>query len=136
MAERSERRPELLGEELRLFPRREVAAFVDLVVMDELVIGPLGPTPRGLILLARKDAHGSRDGVVLGIEIAELVFPIDTSPGNACVRQPGERDVVEDLVSRQFACGACGPAQGRDDRRRRLAITVVVVKQPGGQADG
>jgi hypothetical protein len=63
-----------------------VAALVDLVVMDELVIGPLGPTPRGLILLARKDADGSRDGVVLGVEIAELVFPVETKRGNPRVR--------------------------------------------------
>src|SRR6187402_2573754 len=36
LAERSERRAELLGEELWLFPRREVATFVDLIVMDEV----------------------------------------------------------------------------------------------------
>jgi hypothetical protein len=112
-----------------------VAALVELVVIDELVIGPLCPTPRGLILLARKDADGSRDGVVLGVEIAELVFPVETRRGNPRVRQPEKCDVVEDLVSCQFPCGACGPAQGRGDRRR-LAITVIVVEKPGCQADG
>jgi len=63
---------------LRLFPGREVAALVDPVVIDEFGIRPLRPTPRGLILLAGEDAHGSRDGDILGVEIAELVFPIET----------------------------------------------------------
>jgi hypothetical protein len=44
-----------------------VAAFVDLVEVDQVVIGALCPTPRGLIVLARKDAHGSRDGDVDGV---------------------------------------------------------------------
>jgi hypothetical protein len=50
LAERLEGRAELLGEELRLFPRREVAAFVERVVVDEFGIRPLGPTPLGLNL--------------------------------------------------------------------------------------
>src|SRR5687767_14633960 len=36
--QRLERSPKLLRENLRLFPRREVAAFVELVVVDELGI--------------------------------------------------------------------------------------------------
>jgi hypothetical protein len=59
---------------LRLFPGHEVAALVELVVIDELVIGPLGPTPRGLILLAGEDADGRRDGDILGVEIALNLF--------------------------------------------------------------
>src|SRR5918911_2609566 len=51
-AQRSEARANFLREEVRLFPRREVTALVDLVVMDQLGIGPLGPTPRSLIRLA------------------------------------------------------------------------------------
>jgi hypothetical protein len=45
---------------LRLFPGRIVTAFVNLVVIDKVVIGPLGPAPRGFIVLAGKDAHGSQ----------------------------------------------------------------------------
>ena len=111
-------------------------AFVDLVVVDELGIRPLCPTPRRLILLAGKDAHGHRDGDALGVEKAALVFPIETRRRDPRVRQPVERDVVEDLVARQFARGARGPVQSRGDRRRRLAVSVIVVEQPGGQADG
>ena len=76
-------------------------AFVELVVMDEFGIRPLRPAPRGWIELVGKDAHGNRDGDVLGVEIGELVLPIETSRGNRRVRQPEESDVVEDVVSRQ-----------------------------------
>ena len=63
---------------MRLFPGREVTAFVHLVVIDEIGIGPLGPTPRCLILLARKDGYGDRNGDALGVEEATLVFPVET----------------------------------------------------------
>ena len=56
------------AEKFRLLPGREVPAFVDLVVVDELVIRPLCPTPRRLIVLAGKDAHGSRNGDVGGVK--------------------------------------------------------------------
>ena len=42
----------------------------------------------------------------------------------------------EDLVPGQLAGGAAGPVQGRDDRRSWLAVGIVMVEQPGGQADG
>jgi hypothetical protein len=45
-----------------------VPAFVELVVMDEFRIRPLCPTPRGLIELTGKDAHGNRDGDILDVE--------------------------------------------------------------------
>ena len=49
-----------------MFPGRIMPAFLGLVEVDELVIGAFRPTPRRLIVLARKDAHGSRDGDVGG----------------------------------------------------------------------
>ena len=104
--------------------------------MDEFGIRPLCPTPRGLVLLARKDAHGNRNGDALGVEKATLIFPIETRRRDPRVRQPIERDVVEDLVTRQFARGARGPVQSRGDRRGRLAVSIIVVEEPGGQADG
>src|ERR1051325_2072322 len=75
-AQGPERRPELGREELRLLPRREVPAFVDLVVVDELGIRLLGPAPRRLILLAWKDRHGYRDLDAFDVEKAALIFPI------------------------------------------------------------
>ncbi len=58
MAQRSEARAQLFRKYLRLFPGRIVSAFVELVEIEELVIRPLCPAARGLIVLTRKDAHG------------------------------------------------------------------------------
>jgi hypothetical protein len=45
-----------------------VSAFVELVVIDEFGIRPFCPASRGLINLARKNAHGYGDGDVFRIE--------------------------------------------------------------------
>jgi hypothetical protein len=119
-----------------LLPGREVAALVDLVEVDQVGIGFLGPAARGLVLLAGKDGHGNRDGDALGVEEATTIFPIQARRRNSCVRQPVKRDVVEDLVTRQFARIARGPVQGLGYRRGRLAVGIVVVEKPCGQADG
>src|SRR5882672_9747404 len=68
--QRPERRPHLRAEELRLFPGREVTAFVELVVVDELGKRPLRPTARGLVELVWKGAYD-----VLDVEKRQLVFP-------------------------------------------------------------
>src|SRR5215217_3221127 len=136
LAKRPERGANLRREQLRLLPRREVAALVDLDEVDEVGVGLLDPAPRRLILLAGKDAHGYRTRDALGVEKAALVFPVETRGRDARVRQPIKRDVVEDLVAGQFARGARRPVQSRDDRRRRLAVSIVVIEKPGGQADG
>src|SRR5215203_3026752 len=127
---------DLFGEELRLFPRREVAALVHAVVIDELGISALRPAPRSFILLAREDGDGHGNGDTLGVEEAAPVFPIEAGCGDPRVRQPIERDVVEDLVTRQLARGAGGPGERREHRGGGLAVRVVVVEKPGGQADG
>jgi hypothetical protein len=81
-----------------------VAASVELVVVDEVVwIRALGPAPWGLIELVGKDADGERNRDGLGVEEVRLVLPVETSRGNPRVRQPVERDVVEDVVSGQGA---------------------------------
>jgi hypothetical protein len=46
LPKRSERRPHLGGEQLRLFPRRKVAASVHFVEVDELVVAALRPAAR------------------------------------------------------------------------------------------
>src|ERR1700716_4001233 len=68
-----EARANLFRNELRLFSGRIVIVFADVVVIDEFVIRTVGPTPRGLIVLARKHTHGSRDRDVGGVVNAELV---------------------------------------------------------------
>ena len=80
-------------------------ALVDLVVINELVIRPLRPTPGGLIVLARKDAHGSRNRDIGGVVEVELALPIEASRGNRGVRQPIEGDVIEKIISCKIARG-------------------------------
>src|SRR5882762_5765949 len=99
----SEPRPDLLREKLWLLPRGEVSALLNLVVMDKFGIRPLGPAPRGWIKFVREDAYGNRDGDAFGIEIPEFapILPIETGARKRRVRQPGDRDVVEDVVARE-----------------------------------
>jgi len=80
----------------------EVSAFGELVEVDELGIGLLGPTQWGRIEFVREDADGDRDVDFFGVEIPELapVLPIETGAGKRGVRQPGDGDVVEDVVTR------------------------------------
>src|SRR5450631_1498024 len=102
-AECSEAYAELFGEKLRLFPGSEMTALFNLVVVDEIGIGPLCPTPRSWIQLVRKYADGNRDGDAFGIEIPEFapILPIETGTGKRRIRQPGDGDVVEDVVARE-----------------------------------
>ena len=101
LPQRSEPRSDLLTKEFRLFPGRKVAAFLHLVVMDQLGKRPLRPAPRGWIEFVREDAHGNRDGDAFGVEIPEFVLPIETGARKRRVRQPCDRDVVEDVVARE-----------------------------------
>src|SRR6185369_3995065 len=102
-AEWSEARPNFFCEQLRLLPGGEVTAFGDGVEMDEIVVGALGPTPRSLVDLFREDAYGSRNGDVVVVEEGALVFRVEPGAGHARVRQPGKRDVVEDVVPGEVA---------------------------------
>src|SRR3954453_1949254 len=75
------------------------------MIVDEFGIGPLGPAPWCLILLAGEDADGHGDGDAFDVEKPALVFPVKTRRGYPGVCQPIKCDVVEDLVTRQFARG-------------------------------
>src|SRR5215471_4662190 len=55
-AQRSEGGAHLGGEEFRLLPRCKVPTLVELVVVDQLGIRLLCPTPRGRVNLVRKGA--------------------------------------------------------------------------------
>src|SRR5258705_4343411 len=58
LAQRPECCPKLGAEELRLLPRGEVPALVDLVEVDQVGIGAPGPRLRGSIDVLRKDGDG------------------------------------------------------------------------------
>src|SRR5262245_57419718 len=77
-ARRSVQSPErcshLRRQQFRLFPSREVASFVDPIVVDQFGIRPLRPASRRFILLARKDGNGHGDLDALRVEETALVF--------------------------------------------------------------
>ena len=62
-------------------------------------------------------------------EESKLVFPVETSRGDRRVRQPVERDVVEDVIP----CKALGFTV--KDARDELVTAGIMVEYPGRQAD-
>ncbi len=100
--------------------------------MDKLGVGLLGPASRGRIKFVRKDAHCRRDRDALGIEISELapILPIETGAGKRCICQPGDGDVVEDIVAAQ-----AGGFSGKNTRDQFQAARVVI-EEIRRQADG
>src|SRR5215208_494203 len=103
LAQCPESRSDIFNEQLRLFPGREVSAFIVLVVIDQFGISLLCPAPRRWIEFIRKDAHGNRDrdDAFDSEERGQLVLPIQTRAGNRGVGQPRDRDIVEDIVARE-----------------------------------
>src|SRR4051812_1052903 len=99
LAQRLERRAQLVDEELGLFPCGEVASFGQPVVMNQLGERLLGPALWALIKLIGKSADGNGDLDIPGREKGEIVFRIQTSRRDRGVRQPEERDVVQDVVA-------------------------------------
>src|SRR5260221_14667052 len=100
--------------------------------MDQFGIRPLCPAPRGWIEFVREDAHGNRDGDAFGVEIPEFapILPIDTGVRKRRVRQPGDRDVAKDVISREafrFSLNEAG--------YRRLAARVMI-EEISRQSDG
>src|ERR1700722_1728152 len=101
-AKRSEGRSDLRRKALRLLPGSEVSALGELIVVNQFRIRPRCPAPRGWIKFVRKDAHSDRNGDALGVEIPfAKIFPVKTGARKSRVRQPGDRDVVEDVVARE-----------------------------------
>src|SRR5262249_16838575 len=102
LAQGSEACANLFAQELRLLPRAQVPALGKPVVVHQLWIGLFGPTPRSRIEFVRKDTHGSRDGDAFDVEVPlPPIFPVEPRARNRRVRQPGDRDVVENVVARE-----------------------------------
>src|SRR6476660_6597272 len=83
-----------------------MGALGEPVVVDELGIGLLSPTLGRLVDLFGKSAHGDWDLDAPHIEEAASRkmmpgVPVEACGGDRGVRQPVERDVVEDVVPRQ-----------------------------------
>src|SRR3954451_15579584 len=126
---RPEGRPDFFGEDLRLLPGGEVAAFVDFVEVDELWIRLLRPAPWSWIELVGEDGHADWDLDALDVEEGQMALPVEAGRGDGSVREPVVRDVVEDVVSRK-ATGLPGKSA-----RHELVAALVVVEHPGRQAD-
>ena len=98
LSERSKRGTDLFREKLRLFPRREVAAFVHSVIVDGFVVGPLRPALRRSVDLSRENSHHSGNRDIDRVEVADVVLPVKPHARGPSIRQPVERDVVEHLI--------------------------------------
>src|SRR5215471_8543030 len=132
IAQRFEACANLFTEELRLLKRGEVPALREPVVVDQLRIRTFGPAPRSRIEFIRKNAHRNRDGDALGAEIAALApeFPVETGARNRRVREPGDRDVVENVVAREALRVSV------EDARDELQAARIVIEEVRRQADG
>lgn len=73
-------RAHLFAEELWLFPGCVVSARVSPVAVDQIVVCPLCPTSRSLIVLTRKDTHRRRDGDLRCGSMVDMILPVE--PGH------------------------------------------------------
>ncbi len=77
-------------------------AFIVPLVVDKLGICSLSPAPWSRIEFVREDAHGNRDGDAFRIEIPFApILPIETGARKRRVRQPGDRDVIKDVIAKE-----------------------------------
>src|SRR5262245_52762142 len=99
-----------------------------LLIVHKFWIGLLCPVLRYRADLVRKGAHCDRDRNALGSEKAELVLPIKPRRRNARIRQPIERDVVENVVSRKPL------GLTVEDARDLFIGPNVMIEDPGSEA--
>src|SRR5215470_2398186 len=104
LAQRPERCPELGCEELGLLPSREMPALVDLMIVGEVAIRTSCPGLGRSIDIVRKYGDGHRQRDLRGLlrtrgnyTASSAVLPIQAPGRGRRVRQPVERDVVEDI---------------------------------------
>src|SRR6185436_11668024 len=118
-------------EELRLFPSGKMTALFEFVEVNEIGVRLLRPAPWCWIEFVREDAHGNRDGDALDVEIPVAeILPVETGARKRRVRQPGVRDVVEDVVARKTL-----GLSVKDARDEGIAARVVI-QEVARQADG
>src|SRR4051812_49246384 len=99
LAKRPQACSHLLHEKVGLFPSGEVSAFRDFIEMNEIAVGPLRPASRTLVNFLRKDADSRRNGDAKVLKEAFLELGIQTGRGHPGVRQPRQRNVIEDVVA-------------------------------------
>src|SRR5215213_487190 len=94
LAQGSERRAELLGEQLGLFPGREVAAPLRVAEVDQVREGAAGPglrRPVEVVVRERRDGYRQRDLVGLlrsgADEVLVAVLPVQPRGRGPRIRQ-------------------------------------------------
>src|ERR1700738_3029448 len=102
ITQRPEGSAQLLTEDLRLFPRGEVAALVSLVPIDEVAEGTLTPNSRWSVDLAGKYSDRDRNlGDVHGVERSAAglrSFPVRPRRRRPTIGQPVQGDGIKHLV--------------------------------------
>ena len=127
--QRTETCAKVVHDRPRLLPSGKVAAFRVPLIVDQLGVGLFGPTPRGRTYFIREHTHDRGDDDAFRCKEGELVLPIEARRRNTRVRQPVERDVVENVVPRK----ALGLTV--EDTCDQLIAPNVVVEDPGREAD-
>jgi len=134
--ERLERGAHLTREELRLFPGREVPALLRHVVVNEVVVRALHPVLRRLEDLVGKHRVGDgerqvRRRILERRSSALCLLPVNPRGRRRGVRQPVQRDVVDDMVAGEVA-RRLSVEEGVGDL---LVAVRVVVEHPGGETE-
>src|SRR5215469_18424806 len=97
-----ERRAQLFGKQLRLFPGGEVAAFFGFVEVDQVVVGLLGPAARRVDVLLWEHRDSCREREVSGgveVSAGDRLLPVQPCGGGGGVGEPVQRGVVEPVVA-------------------------------------
>ena len=112
VAKRSECSPQLRAEKLRLFPGREMSAFVDLMEVDEIAIGAPRPCLRSSIDIIWKYRDCDRERDVAGLlrsrnndAASRAVLPVQACRRGRGICQPIQRDVIQHVVFRRGLFG-------------------------------
>jgi hypothetical protein len=84
----------------------------------------LCPTSGGCIEFVGENAHGNRDGDAFGTEECDfsLILPTETGARKPGVRQPGDGDVVEDVIAHKAL------RLSRKDARDQLVAALAVIQ--------
>ena len=92
---------------------------------------PARPNSSARDRFTRKRGDSNRDSDTLSVEESEFVLRVQAGRGDTSVRQPGQREVVEDLVSSEVADWLVV-----DKRLGDVGVALgVVIEHPGREAD-
>src|SRR5215469_14390751 len=108
-----------------------MSALWQFVEVDQFGICLLCPTLWSWIEFVREDAHGSWNGDPFRIEVTAFSpeLPIETRAGDCCVRQPGNCDVVQNVIASQAL------SLSREHARDQRIAARVMIQEVSRKAD-